>query len=135
MKKTFLLALAIIMAMPFSSWAKKPIRVTVLCYNIQTGKRADMDTYVDFIKKYNPDFVAFQELDYMTKRLPRHSDFVGDLAEKTGMYSAYEALMPYSDGQYGIGLMSKYPLEKVRAFTLPEFKDSYERRGALNVVV
>lgn len=83
-----------------------------MTYNVQAGKRLPTEKYAEFIKKYDPDFVAVQEIDYMTKRFKKE-DFLGDLAGLTGMYFAYGPSMYYSEGQYGVGLCRK------RLFSLP----------------
>ena len=103
---------ALLFSAPFSTVTAKnpkPLRITVMTYNVQAGKRLPTEKYAEFIKKYDPDFVAVQEIDYMTKRFKKE-DFLGDLAGLTGMYFAYGPSMYYSEGQYGVGLLSKTPL-------------------------
>ena len=86
MKKLFVILLSVLIASPIIE-AKKPMRVTILCYNIQIGKRADIDSYVEFAQKYNPDVIALQEVDYKTRRSTRHEDLRSvqkrGLAQKT----------------------------------------------------
>lgn len=133
MKRFFLFSLVTALLLPFSAEAKKPARITVMSYNVQAGKRFPTENYARFIQQYRPDFVAVQELDYMTKRFEK-ADFLGDLAEMTGMYPVYSATMAYSDGQYGIGLLSRHPILSVQSLALPEPDGSYEPRRAVSAV-
>lgn len=134
MKKIFIMLLAVLIASPVIQ-AKKPMRVTILCYNVQIGKRADINEYVEFAKKYSPDVIALQEVDYKTRRSTRHEDFAYELARALGMNSAFEANLHFSEGQYGIALLSRFPIESTRALTLPHIKTSGERRGALSATL
>ena len=134
MKKIFIILLAVLIASPVIL-AKKPMRVTILCYNVQIGKRADINEYVEFAKKYSPDVIALQEVDYKTRRSTRHEDFAGELARLMGMNSVFEGNLHFSGGQYGLALLSRYPIEAVRTFTLPFPETAGERRGALSATL
>lgn len=133
MTRFILFALGALFVSAPSVHAKKPVRITVLSYNVQAAKRNPTEDYAKFIRQYNPDFVAFQELDLMTKRYPQKPDFLSDVARMTGMHPVYAASMAYSEGQYGIGLMTRFPICAVQAFALPEPKGSYEPRRAVTV--
>lgn len=134
MKKLFVILLSVLIASPIIE-AKKPMRITILCYNIQIGKRADIDSYVEFAQKYNPDVIALQEVDYKTRRSTRHEDFAASLAERMGMNSVFGGNLHFSGGQYGLSLLSRFPIERVRAFTLPHPETAGERRGALSATL
>lgn len=134
MKRFLIVLLCAVLLYPLSVHAKKPVRITVLSYNVQAAKRFPTEEYAKFIKQYNPDFVAFQELDYMTKRYPQKADFLDEVAKQTGMHPVYAASMAYSEGQYGIGLMTRFPLLGVQAFALPQPEGSYEPRRAVSAV-
>lgn len=135
MKRFLLLSLAALLLCPLAAQAGKPVRITVLSYNIQGAKRFPTKKYAEFIQKYQPDLVAFQEVDYMTKRFPQKPDFLGEVARMTGMHPVYAAAMAFSDGQYGIGLMTRFPIEAVKAFALPQPEGSYEPRRAVTAEV
>ena len=133
MKRIFILALTVLSLCGSTVQAKKPVRITVLSYNVQAAKRYPTEEYAKFIRQYNPDFVAFQELDLMTKRFPKKPDFLSDVARMVGMTPVYAAAMAYSEGQYGIGLMTRLPVCGVQAFALPQPEGSYEPRRAVTV--
>ena len=95
MKRFLLLSLAALLLCPLAAQAGKPVRITVLSYNIQGAKRFPTEKYAEFIQKYQPDLVAFQEVDYMTKRFPQKPDFLGEVARMTGMHPVYAAARPF----------------------------------------
>ena len=97
MKRFLLLSLAALLLCPLAAQAGKPVRITVLSYNIQGAKRFPTEKYAEFIQKYQPDLVAFQEVDYMTKRFKEKPDFLSDVARMTGMHPVYAAAMAFSD--------------------------------------
>ena len=133
MKRILILSLCALLLCPAAAQAKKPVRITVLSYNVQAAKRFPTQQYAEFIKRYAPDFVAFQELDYMTQRFREKPDFLDEVAGLTGMHPVYAASMAYSEGQYGIGLMTRFPILAVTAFALPQPEGSYEPRRAVTV--
>ena len=110
--------------------------IRVMSYNIQNGR--GMDSIVDYqriadvITGVAPDVVALQELDSVTNR-SKGVDVLARLAGLTAMYPVYGASIPYDDGQYGIGVLSKekpvswkrIPLpgsEEARSLLMVEFK-------------
>ena len=99
--------------------------LTVLSYNIHHGNPPtqpngfiDLDTIVATIKASAAELIAIQELDSMTVRSNRVYQ-LKVLADKLGMYYHFERTIPYEGGAYGIGILSKYPLEEVKACQLP----------------
>ncbi|WP_205510613.1 endonuclease/exonuclease/phosphatase family protein [Longitalea arenae] len=99
--------------------------ITVLSYNIhhanppsQSKDIIDLDTIIATIKASNAELVAIQELDSMTARSNRVYQ-LKVLAEKLGMHYHFERTIPYEGGAYGIGILSKYPIEKATGYQLP----------------
>ena len=101
-------------------------KISVLSYNIHIGNPPtkpkgfiDLDTIAATIRTSGADLVALQELDSITKR----SNGVYQLkvlAEKLNMYYHFEKTISHDGGSYGIGILSKYPLEEVTAYKLPQ---------------
>jgi endonuclease/exonuclease/phosphatase family metal-dependent hydrolase len=99
--------------------------LTVLSYNIhhanppsQSKEVIDLDTIVATIKASNAELVAVQELDSMTIRSNRVYQ-LKELAGRLGMYYHFERTIPYEGGAYGIGILSKYPIEEATGYQLP----------------
>jgi endonuclease/exonuclease/phosphatase family metal-dependent hydrolase len=100
--------------------------LTVLTYNIHHGNPPsqsksiiDLDTIAATIQASGAGLVAIQELDSMTVRSNKVYQLKA-LAEKLGMHYHFERTIPYEGGAYGIGILSKYPLETITAYPLPE---------------
>ena len=102
--------------------------LTIMTYNIRFGELSDMEGLAREIREHKPDFVALQEVDIMTKRdLARHNNglsYINELAQKTGMFGYYGRTVTFSNGgYYGIGMLSKYPAEKLEKIDLPNPKN------------
>ncbi len=65
--------------------------------------------YAVFIRKYNPDVVMLQEIDYNTKGI-KNQDFTTQLAAELGLFSVFGKAMDTGGGEYGVAILSKYPL-------------------------
>jgi endonuclease/exonuclease/phosphatase family metal-dependent hydrolase len=108
-------------------------RLRVLTYNIHHGEgtdgRFDYQRLASIIHDLQPDIVALQEVDRWTERADS-VDQVSVLAELTGMHWAYGVALYYQGGEYGEALLSRFPLEDVRAHHLP-FRPRQEPRTAL----
>ena len=111
--------------------------VSVLSFNILHGATTsgdfDLDIIANVIKNANPDFVAMQEVDFKTNRAKKY-DLVTELGWRTKLIPLFARAMPYDDGEYGEGVLSKYSLLTSRNVALPYTKDK-EPRSALEIVV
>lgn len=113
--------------------SKKVLKV--LSYNIRHGAPANssiinMNDIAAVIKMQNPDIVALQELDKNTKRYP--DDQAKVLAEKLNMHYFFSKSINYSGGEYGVGILSKYPILNQESILLPnEVKGGEQRSLAL----
>ncbi|WP_255417231.1 endonuclease/exonuclease/phosphatase family protein [Proteiniphilum sp. X52] len=92
-------------------------QTTIRVLNINTRMSGQMVGYnaapfADYIEQYNPDFVMLQEIDYKTAR-NGFRDFTTELAAETGYFSAFGRAIAYSQGEYGVAILSKYPIEKI----------------------
>ncbi len=68
--------------------------------------------FANYIKPYDPDFVTLQEVDFRTERNGR-KDFTNELAAELGYFSAFGYAIEYQQGEYGVAILSKYPIEKI----------------------
>ena len=70
--------------------------LVVMTYNIRAGSLTTIDSLAEMIKSQNPDFVALQEVDVMTKRANAPNmngrNIVSELAAKTDMFGYSDAL-------------------------------------------
>jgi endonuclease/exonuclease/phosphatase family metal-dependent hydrolase len=107
-----------------------PLRV--LTYNIHAGKDAaqqhNLERVAAVIRDAGADVVLLQEIDRATTR-SGGEDQVATLARLTGMNSAFGKSLDYQGGEYGIALLSRFPLDSVRLVQL-EVTPPQERSGA-----
>lgn len=133
MKKILFLFLSVLMSL--SAFSQDTLKV--MTYNIRNGNGMDKvrsyERIADVILKQNPDVVAIQELDSMTKR-SNQTYVLGEVAKLTRMYDYYGPAINYSGGKYGVGILSKKQPLKVsqrplpgrgerRTFLMAEFED------------
>lgn len=140
----FVAAIASISALsPISATAQTPaaaapdtMTITFMTYNLRFGELADMDRIAAEIKKYNPDFVAIQEVDVNNSRVIAHDNnrgknYVNELAVRTGFFGYYGRTFDFpKGGYYGIGMLSRWPAEKIEKFELPN-PENHEPRVLL----
>ena len=107
--------------------ADNAIPVTVATYNIK-HLDSGVESVAAVIKSVNADIVGVQEVDMMNDRSPGQ-DQMKMLAETAG-YPYYEFIpaIDTMNGQYGNGILSRYPIE---AFDVHTFKVSGAENRAL----
>ena len=93
-----------------------PLKLRVMTYNTA---HANPDRAASVIRKYNPDIVALQEIDKNNGRSGRHTDQAKEIAEKLGMSFQFFKAIGYADGEYGIAILSKYPIKSTQKTELP----------------
>jgi endonuclease/exonuclease/phosphatase family metal-dependent hydrolase len=117
--------------------AKKPLRLTILSYNIHHGEggdgRLDLARIADVIRAADPDLVALQEVDRNTARTGK-VDQPAELARLTDRHFAFGANIPYQGGEYGNAVLSRWPIARTENHRLPSY-DRGEQRGVLEVEV
>ena len=92
-------------------------KLKVMSYNIHHGADAAEQMTLEemgaFIKKSGADLVGLQEVDSLCRR-SGSVDQMKVLAEMTGMHYAFYRHFAYDGGAYGLGILSKYPIEEQR---------------------
>ena len=100
----------------------KPVEVKILCYNVQHC--VGIDTIMDYdrtagvIIAQQPDIVALQELDSMTKRSKFHYQ-LGELASRTSYHDIFGKAIEFDSGTYGIGVLTREIPLSTRSIALP----------------
>lgn len=109
--------------------------LTVMAYNIRHGEgtdgEIDLRRIADVIDAQQPDLVTLQEVDRRTDRVDG-DDQARTLGSLTGMNHAFGPFMDYDDGEYGMAVLSRWPIVSVTNERLP---DGAEPRTALKVRV
>lgn len=108
----------------------------VLTYNIHHGEGVDgvfdLDRIAGVIRESRADLVALQEVDVRASRTGG-VDQLDTLARLTGMHGAFTPFMDFQGGQYGLAVLSRYPLDQTEPLVLPPGK--HEPRSALAATV
>ena len=136
-----LLALAGCAANPRGS-APEPLHVLV--YNIHAGKDAagqpSLPGVAEVVRRSGADLVLLQEVDRGTTR-SGGEDQLATLERLTGLHGAFGRTLDFQGGEYGIAVLSRWPIEASAVQPLkvepPQERagGSYEPRGALRVRV
>jgi endonuclease/exonuclease/phosphatase family metal-dependent hydrolase len=89
-----------------------------MTFNIQSGIRG-LDKVAETIRSASPDIVALQEVDVNSRRANGlHQP--AELAQRTGLpYYAHFRTTALYGGDYGVGIISRFPLESVEQYPLP----------------
>jgi len=108
-----------------------------MTYNIHVGvgmdKKLDLQRIADVIKKEKPDLVGLQEVDRGVKRTEGRDEIV-ELAGLTGMQYAFAHNLDYQGGQYGVAILSRFPIRQIDHRKYENRREA-ERRGMLRVEV
>src|SRR5882762_1627926 len=117
------------------SAAKRTLRI--MTYNIHTGvgmdKKLDLQRIADVINHERPDLVGLQEVDRGVKRTGG-VDEIAELARLTKMEYAFAHNLDYQGGQYGVAILSRYPILKTD-HRMYKNKREAERRGMIRIEV
>ena len=109
--------------------------IRVMTFNLHAGHDASLEQIGQFIKQYQPDFVALQEVDHHTHRTDcphqNNRDFITELAHYSGMQGLFGPTIKFSGGLYGIGLLTRHEFVEVRNIKLPHPVERMEQRGLL----
>ncbi len=115
-----------------------PLRVVSV--NIHAGKDAvggdNLERLADFVRRERPDVVLLQEVDVGTTR-SGGVDQPAVLERLTGYHAAFGKTLDYQGGQYGIAILSRWPIARHALRHLPidppqaRAGGSTEPRGAL----
>jgi endonuclease/exonuclease/phosphatase family metal-dependent hydrolase len=112
---------------------KNNLRIRVMSYNIRHASppsapsKIDLDTIAGIIKKQNPDILALQEVDVKTHRSGLSVDEANQLGSRTGMHAYFGKAIAFDGGEYGVAILSKYPVDTTILYRLPTIGDSEAR--------
>ena len=114
--------------------------VRALVFNIHAGKDAagvdNLERVADLVKASHADIVLLQEVDNGTRRSGR-VDQLSRLRSLTGFHGRFGKAIDYDGGEYGLGILSRWPIEASSMRMLPAvitdsaMRARYEARGAL----
>jgi endonuclease/exonuclease/phosphatase family metal-dependent hydrolase len=109
---------------PVGVIARKPINLRVITYNVHhcnppsKPNIIDMAAVAQAIRAQNPDVVALQEIDVNTKRSGAFNQ-AEELARQLNMQFFFGKAIDHEGGDYGVAILSKYPLSETTVHRLP----------------
>lgn len=114
---------------------EQEVKLKLMSYNIHRGigrnGRLDLNAVADVINASNATIIALQEVERHSIRTV-FQDQIKQLSVKTEMNYAYGKSINVLNGEYGNGILSRYPIEEYKAYELPSFS---ERRTVLRAVI
>jgi len=103
-------------------------------YNIKNGSQVNHNfkLIADDIIEMNLDIVGLQEVDQLTNRNGR-IDTMKNLGQFTGYYYKFAKAISYQGGEYGVGILSRYPIESFEIIRL--YSGGKEQRVLSHAVI
>src|SRR5438128_1636649 len=112
-------------------------KLRVMTYNIHVGvgmdKKMDLQRIADVINHEHPDLVGLQEVDRGVKRT-EGVDEIAELARMTQMQYAFAHNLDYQGGQYGVAILSRFPILKTDHRKYQNKREA-KRRGMIRIEV
>ena len=109
----------------------------VMTYNIHVGvgmdKKLDLPRIAGVINAQHPDLVGLQEVDRGVARTQR-IDEIAELAKLTRMDYAFAFNLRYQGGQYGVAILSRFPIMATDHRLYQNTREA-ERRGFIRAEV
>lgn len=106
----------------------------MVSYNIRHGEGMDrklnLARTAEVLRKLKPDFIGLQEVDNVVAR-SGNVDQAAELGRTLGMHHAFAKFMDYQGGEYGLAVLSRFPILETHVHKLP---DGAEPRVVLEVV-
>jgi len=105
------------------------IELKIMSYNIHIGNPPlkpgiiDMEAIIEAIKKENPDLVALQEVDVNTGRSGKINQ-AEIIAKSLKMNFYFAKAIDHDGGDYGVCIISKYPISDTKTYRLTTLKDT-----------
>lgn len=92
--------------------------IRVATYNILHGALKGLDAIGDVLEAIDPDLVALQEVDRGVGR-SGNVDQAARLAARLGFDHAFACACPWEGGEYGLAILSRFPISGTRLVRLP----------------
>lgn len=116
-----------------SSTGQESQVLRLLTYNIHHAEgldgKVDYDRIARIIRETNADIIALQEIDVQTQRTDR-VDQASKIATKLGMHHVFGKAIHFQGGQYGLAVLSRWPVDSHKVYALP-YRINQEPRIAL----
>ncbi|KIF54360.1 endonuclease/exonuclease/phosphatase family protein [Vibrio owensii] len=92
--------------------------IKVATYNIAAARVGSVEELTKAIAKIDADVIALQEVDKFTERSGK-VDQLARIAGKLKMKYSFGKAIDFQGGEYGVGILTKFPILKKQVFELP----------------
>lgn len=92
-------------------------RLRIATWNIHAAQSAPVDMLAAELRAMQADIIALQEVDIGTRR-GGFVDEPGELAKALGFQYVFAASIKWDEGHYGLAVLSRWPLTKVKRHRL-----------------
>src|SRR6185369_11465357 len=121
----------------FQSSSATARTIRVMTYNIHVGvgmdKKLDLARIAEVIRRERVDLVGLQEVDRGVERTER-IDEIAEMAKLTSMDYAFAFNLKYQGGQYGVAILSRFPIRATDHRLYKNLREA-ERRGFIRAEV
>lgn len=102
--------------------------IRVMSFNVQYGadkteSKSVLRQQVALMQKENPDVIFLQEVAVNTRRSNqlhrKNSNILKYYANRLGYYRAFAKVRNFQGGEFGVGILSRWPIGSRRVFKLP----------------
>ena len=132
---------AVLFSSPAARISAEPLArnhtLRVMTYNIHVGvgmdKKLDLPRVAGVINAQHPDLVGLQEVDRGVTRTQRIDEIV-ELSKLTRMDYAFAFNLHYQGGQYGVAILSRFPIRATDHRPYQNTREA-ERRGFIRAEV
>jgi endonuclease/exonuclease/phosphatase family metal-dependent hydrolase len=106
--------------------------LTIMTYNVHhcnppsAGDKIDIQAIAKVIIAEKPDLVALQEIDVNTERSGKGKNQARILGELTGMKYYFSKAIDHQGGEYGVAVLSRFPISDSVRYRLPIHADKPE---------
>lgn len=138
--KTLLIFLALCLGFTTLFAQKQNKSLKVLSYNIHVGNPpekpgvVDLEAIAKVINDSEADLVALQEVDVFTKRSGKDLDQAKELARLTNRHYFFAKAIDHQGGEYGIAVLSKFPILKSEQHLLPKAEGVKGEQRAIAII-
>ena len=95
----------------------------VASYNVRRGfgmdNRTNLTRTADTLRGFDADLIGLQEIDVNAERSGVQNQ-AWRLGQELGMHSAFAKFLDFQGGQYGLAILSRYPIQRIERIELPE---------------
>ncbi|MEO5685641.1 MAG: endonuclease/exonuclease/phosphatase family protein [Chitinophagaceae bacterium] len=99
--------------------------ITILSYNIHHANPPskpgliDVQAIADVVRREQPHLVALQEIDVHTRRSGTVLHEAEEIGRLTGLKAYFARAIDHEGGEYGVAILSKYPIKDMKNTALP----------------